>query len=208
MAIMYIKSNDRVFICGQTGGGKTELAKRIFEQIERGIVYDIGWETKLEGLGRVVHDYKEIEMSKSNKWVLQPENENEEYFDGFCKWVFFNLDNLMLYVEEVSDLATVHNITPHFRKILRRGRKIGIGCIMVSQQTADVNKLCISQAQHVISFYQFEKNHVEYLLKCCGLGTQYRDTILNLRDYEFFYYNQKEVKVMPKIEVEEVRENE
>ena len=194
MATIDVKTTDKIFICGQTGSGKTELAKYVFQRMPRGIVYDIQWESKLEGLGIVVHSIEEIPPN-FQKIVFQPEDDSPEYFDKFCEHVFKNHQNFVLYVEEVADLASLHDCPPGFSKMLRRGRKFGIGVMMTTQQTSNTNKLCISQSQHIICFYIFEKNHLEYVAACAGISKSEADQIRRLRPYHFWYYNQHAIQI-------------
>ena len=199
-----IKSNDRIFLAGMTGSGKTVLAKQMMDSCPRGIIYDIAWESALMSDGyEIVHDYKKIDFIKSQKWIVQPNNDKPAAFNKFCEWCFYECENLMLYVEEISDLVGKQSSPEFFGTILRRGRKQGIGCMMVTQMPVQVHKLCISQAQHVIVFKMFEARHIDYICECAGLGTKQGDMIRNLQDYEFFYYNLKEAQVMNPIEVEE-----
>lgn len=203
MDTLKIKSNHRTFICGMTGTGKTELAKKIFESCERGIIYDIEWAENLEELGEVIHSVGEIDFSKHQKYVLQPISDSDELFDEFCKEIFYEHSNLMLYVDEVSDLASVHSIPEHFSLIIRRGRKSGIGTLMATQRTADVHKICISQAEHVITFYTHDPSQIEYLGRCTGSSKRFMTGMgeLQKEEFSFLYYDKKEVRLMSGITI-------
>ena len=203
METLKIKSNQRVFICGMTGTGKTELAKQIFASCERGICYDIEWAENLEELGEVIHSVGEIDFSKKQKYVLQPLTDSVEEFDEFCKKIFYEHSNMVLYVDEVSDLASVHLIPEHFSLLIRRGRKSGIGTLMATQRTADVHKICISQADHVITLYTHDPSQIEYLGRCTGSAKRFVEGMDELKqeEYSFLYYDKKEVHVMSPITI-------
>ena len=203
MDTLKINSNHRVFICGMTGTGKTELAKQIFENCERGIIYDIEWAENLEGLGEVIHSAQEIDFSKHQKFVLQPLTDDVEEFDAFCELLFYEHSNMMLYVDEVSDLASRHFISKHFSLIIRRGRKAGIGTLMATQRTADVNKVCISQAEHVMAFYVHDPAQIAYLGECTGSPKRFVTGMDELKkeEYSFLYYDKREVHIMSPITI-------
>lgn len=195
------KRNQRMFICGKTGSGKTELAKRTFGECPNGIVYDIQHENKLEELGTIIHEKEKLDYTQA-KIVYQPEDDSKSFFDSFCEELFYSQTNIVLYVEEVEDLAPNNAITPNFRKYIRRGRKLGLGCIMVSQLPSKVDKLCISQADHVIVFRMFEPNHIEYIAECAGLSRRQVKPIYHMEDYQFFYYSPgKEPVIMNPIDI-------
>lgn len=199
---MSIDSNSRVFIAGMTGSGKTVLAKRIFDSCPRGVVYDIGWESVLGDDCEVVHDHKKINWMKSQKWVVRPQSDKSSTFNKFCEWFYYENEDCMLYVEEISDLVGKQSSPEFFGTILRRGRKTGLGTIMVTQMPVQVHKLCISQAQHLIVFRMFEARHIDYICECSGLSTKQGDMIRDLEDYQFFYYDLKEARIMDPIEIE------
>jgi len=199
-----INTNDRVFIAGMTGSGKTAFAKTLVDSCPRVVVYDIGWES-MPGNPEyeVVHNFKKIDWMKSQKWIVRPHSDKSAAFDKFCEWVYFENENLTLYVEEISDLVGRQSSPENFGIILRRGRKNGIGTVMVTQMPVQVHKLTISQAQHLVIFRMFEARHIDYICECSGLSTKQGDMIRDLQDYQFFYYNLKEVKVMDPIELKE-----
>lgn len=201
------KKNQRMFICGKTGSGKTEFARKVFQAVSKGIVYDIQHEIKLESLGVVISKFDELKKSKANKMVYQPDDDSIDHFEEFCEWFFYERPNWMLYVEEVEDLAPNMSIKPYYRKILRRGRKYGQGCIQVSQNPGKVDKLTISQSDHIVVFRMFEPNQVEYIAECAGLSKKQVQAIYSMKDYHFFYYQPGKVpEIRNPIEIEENNE--
>ena len=198
-----INSNDRVFISGQTGSGKSVLAKKIFDSCPRGIIYDIGWESALGEDCEVVHDFKKINWMKSQKWAVRPHSDKPSAFNKFCEWCYYENEDFTLYVEEISDLVGKQSSPEFFGTILRRGRKTGIGVIMVTQMPVQVHKLCMSQAQHLIVFRMVEARHIDYICECTGLSTKQGDMIRDLQDYNFFYYDLKEARVMDPIVIDD-----
>jgi len=200
-----IQSNDRVFICGQTGTGKTFLAKHLFDQCLRGVIYSIDWEILPGETYEHVHSIKKIDWMKSQKYVLEPHRDTAAAMDDFCEWVFYENTNMTTYIEEIGDFLETDANLEHFATLLRRGRKHGLGMIMTTQRPQGFRtKLPITQSQHVIVFRMFEEQDVRFVLKCAGLGKDEEEMVRNLKEYEFFYYNVREgrAEIMPAVKVE------
>lgn len=201
-----IQSNDRVFIAGQTGTGKTYFAKHLFDSCPRGIIYDIGWELFPGEIYPKVNRFEKIDFMKAQRWVVQPEDPSPAKFNDFCEWAFYDNSNMTFYVEEIGDILESDANLEHFATLLRRGRKLGLGCIMTTQRPQGFRtKLPITQSQHVVIFRMFEENDVKFILKSAGLGSKEEEMVRNLEGYEFFYYDVRRGKaeVMPPVQVME-----
>lgn len=179
--ILLIQSNQRVFICGKTGSGKTYWAKKILSTFPRYILYDPYFE--YGELGFICHNTKSLlhALDKQARIVYQPINDSIIEFTKVC-YIVFACENLVFAVDEVPNYATTHQIPAIFSKIIRIGRKKGIGCFMIAQRTAHVHKDCISQAEHIVCFRQHLTQDVDYLKSFIG------DWALRLRDIPDWHY--------------------
>ena len=189
---MRIRSSERLFICGKTQTGKSYLAKYIFRNFKKGIVYDSDLEHS--DLGFVVtnmEDFK-IAITKHSKVVYQPKNYGDTEFIELCRFIFNYLSNVVFMVDEIADLAPNNSIPDAYSMIIRRGAKRGIGSISITQRVAEVHKTTIAQAEHIISFYQFLDNDVNKLKQF--LGSQAEQTKY-LEKYHFLYFNDNKIEI-------------
>ena len=152
---MKLAPNLRIFITGKTQSGKTFLTKSIIKQFNNFIVYDI--KRQYGELGAKVHSIENIkaELLKGNtKLIYQPVDLSPEHFDEVCKYIFFNLKNILFVVEEAHKFATKHKIPPYFNSLITmcQGEPYFIGVISITQRPANIHNDIISSSTIVISF--------------------------------------------------------
>ncbi len=185
---MQIKTSDRIFISGHTGFGKTFLARNIFKNCKRGIVYDPSHENS--DLGHVLHDTNQIQnaMKKYPKIVFQPISPTDKNtFEQFCKLTFAKSNNFMYYLDEIHLYTSPFETANSYARILTTGRKYGVGCISVTQRTAACSKIPISQADHVIAFGCFIPHDIKIFVGF--FGKEIAEQLQNLPKYNYIYYS-------------------
>ena len=152
---MDIEPNLRIFITGKTQSGKSYLTKKLLTQYENRVVYDIKREYNQFGL--IVHEVSEMEEAFNkgcNKVVYQPNDLTTEHFNEFCGWIWRNLRNIVLVVDEVHNFSTCSFIPMEFKRIITvgQGEPYHIGVIAITQRPANTHNDIKSNASLYIAF--------------------------------------------------------
>jgi len=162
---------------GQKGQGKTTLAKKILNNIERGFVFDVLGE--YNGLGETVintrHLIKTIEkiliLKKTNwKLILKITNDTFLFDSAEIIWKFANFYkqyadlDFWIFMEECS-MYMPNNSNNIFFNFIKYGRHFKINQVYISRNTAEISKQILSQADLIVSFKQIEPRHKETLEK-------------------------------------------
>lgn len=193
-----IKSNDRAAFFGKTGTGKTYAAQLlIWEPFDRVIFFDIKdahegdlQAPTLTSLDQVVEAlYCEAEEERLYKFrYTPPVTANElEHWEGICRLAYKRGD-IHVIGDELKGIyqqdGATKPITDHHEAILSRGRSRGVGCTNISQRPKKIPQECITETDHLFSFYlgsQGDRSRV---------GEVYGDRaeeIRNLGEYQFMY---------------------
>ena len=151
---MQFKSNQRLFITGRTGSGKTYFVLHsFFYRLQRVIIHDRKHD--LSGLkATYAHTPQDIIWCwQHNRYrvVYQPYNPSTEDFDEVCKLIF-NVGNYVFVADEVASYATANYIPYYFSELLRLGRVRNIGVISLSQRPRHVFNTVMSEADYIIAF--------------------------------------------------------
>lgn len=200
-----IRPDERVFIAGKTGSGKTYLAERLLDKYPYVVVLDnkglfgTNRNTKefylaKQGYG-LCYSLDELPKfaSKYNKIVYRPdpilEGNRREFMDemdAFYWWVY-NRENCILYVDEATATSDSYNILPGHNAIMKRGREKNIGCWNSSQQPVNVHNTLISEAEHYFVFRTQLQGHRD---KLSGfMGDVVRKQIDGSMKYHYYYFN-------------------
>jgi len=147
-----LKSNERLFICGHTGSGKSYLLTRIVKGYKRVIFIDPKHEHSLNG-SVLVYDVKGCVNAMKNEQFFvhyKPVEFDSEIINELCKHVY-ELGNCLVVFDEVSRFA-YPRVTEYHDRLIRMGRSRGIGVWHTSQRPSFVDNYVISESEHVISF--------------------------------------------------------
>ena len=174
---MQIQTNERIFICGMTGSGKTEFAKRLLPFYPRVVFHDreFGNSDLIQHYHFTpVHDPETLLMyiQKGKKRILyQPaqggEKEGVEDFNRVCE-IVFKSRNIALMVDEVSSVVSGQNAPFWFGEIQRLGRKYNVGCISLIQRPMRIDQNLLSECEHMFIFKLKMPQDREKIEKVCG----------------------------------------
>lgn len=187
-----ILPNERVFIGGKTGCGKTYLAQKLLEPFPYVVVLDNKGMFNWKGAALVTDIMKLPQAAdKFNRIVYRPPAELEsdrglfmDTMDSFFWWIY-NRENCIIYVDEATAVTDSHNILPGHNAVLKRGREKGIGNWNSSQQPVNVHNTLMSEAEHYFVFRMQLQSHRD---KLAGfMGDSVRTTIPP--KYHFYYFN-------------------
>jgi ABC-type dipeptide/oligopeptide/nickel transport system ATPase component len=158
---MQIQTNERIFICGMTGSGKSVFAKKFLPFYPRVVFHDreFGNSDLIQQYHFTpVHDPETLLMyiQKGKKRILyQPaqggEKEGIEDFNRVCE-IVFKTRNIALMVDEVSSVVKGQNAPYWYGEIQRLGRKYNVGCISLTQRPMKIDQTILSESEHMFIF--------------------------------------------------------
>ena len=155
-----IASNDRLFVPGKTGSGKTEAVKKlVLEPLDRVLFLDIkGREHRNLPLPvlRSIDDvhtslFAEDPDDRLDKAVFTPEKPTIDLFDEVCRLVY-QKGNHHLIADELKSVYHGSGLTEHHNLIMTNGRDKGVGMTSTTQRPKRIPIEAISEAEHVLAF--------------------------------------------------------
>lgn len=151
---MQYKSNDRLFIAGMTGSGKTYIMREtIFSKLNRVILHDRKW--RLNGLkATYCHTINDVIWAWNHnrrKLIYQPRDPSIEDFDSLCHIIFWH-GNCVLIVDEIGAYTSAKKIPLWYSELLRLGRERNNGVVTLSQRPIDIHNTIISESDYILAF--------------------------------------------------------
>jgi len=185
---MKISPSLRIFITGKTQSGKTWLTKGIIGQFPNRFIYDIKREYGL--LGLVCHNIEDVRAALGKgqtKIIYQPTELSSEHFDDVCKFIFYNLRNIVFCVDEAHKFAPKFKIPPYFNSLITicQGEPYCIGVIAITQRPANIHNDIISSSTIIISFRLNLKSDAEAVT---GIPAE---KILSLPQYHYAMFDDR-----------------
>lgn len=152
--LITIQTNERVFICGKTGSGKTFLARWITKNISRLIVCDpkatlSDW--WLDDWDRDTVRKFEREGKGRLRAVPPLTGDEGEFWISVFDFAF-GVGNVTIYVDELAAIAENGRVDDLIKAAWTRGREYGLGCWAATQRPTAVPLVAISEAEHYFSF--------------------------------------------------------
>ena len=155
--LISIKSNDRTFITGMTGSGKTYLAHFLCKSLPRLIVIDT--KGTLKNWNCDPWDYNTKHLLTSDEPVrirVQPPIEIESV-PKFIDEIFlacYKATNCTIYIDEVYGVIPPgRDASSVLFGLFTRGRELGVGVISASQRPSWLPLVAISESEHMFCFY-------------------------------------------------------
>lgn len=185
-----IKANERVFIAGQTGTGKTYLASEMLKDVNRLVVIDTKGELKEQfNISASKKNRREFERGGNARLQIIPpllsSNEIEPYFDSLFMYLY-DMRNFILYIDEVFGITSSAQTVPKYlNAILTRGRSKGIGLFCAVQRPKNIPLVFLSEAQHYFCFRLTLDGDRQRMSEFMGEDVLKRPT----DKYGFYYYN-------------------
>lgn len=140
---------EHVYICGNTGTGKSSHVKELIKKAKRVVVFDPDDEySELQGFTKVRTARGLITLLKmrpTQSVKIAFVVEGVKAFEFFCAAVFL-WRNCLAVAEEIADVTTPSKAPPQWGRLIRRGRKYGIKICAVTQRPAEADKTILCNA--------------------------------------------------------------
>lgn len=157
-----IAPNERVFIAGKTGSGKTQLAKLLLSNYDDVIILDPKCSMSIPGF-RIITESKNLsKVKRGENIIFQPPHdwETDEY-EAFFKWVYTRRD-CVLYIDEIYAVGG-ERLQPSswLGAIATRGREFGIGLWVTTQRPVSIPLFLLSECEWIFAFRMRMKNDIK-----------------------------------------------
>lgn len=183
-----IKSNDRLFITGKTGSGKTFLAKYLTANLNRLVVLD--GKGTLDSWDLELYDEKNKRRLIENKpvrtrVVYNPQYTLQENWNDILETVYLS-GNCTIYIDELYTVVPPgKNPNNYLTGIWTRGRELNIGGWASTQRPASIPFIVITESEF---FFMFRLLMEEDKIR---MSTFMGKSVLEpIKDkYGFYYYD-------------------
>lgn len=191
-----IGRNDRVFIVGTTGSGKTSLSKAMLYGKPNVVVLDPkrtftlpdAWAHSIYSDMGALSEHPDTTTAIYRPEIAEMEKGCEEFFE----WIF-ERGNTLVYIDEVMRVTNAHRIGRGYATILQLGRERGISCWSATQRPANIPLVIMTESEHYFVFRLRNEDDRKRLYSYTGA-----DEFLKIpRDeHGFYYYNDRTGKII------------
>lgn len=160
-----------ILIFGKRGSGKSYLARKLIENEQRLIIYDVmseytdGVIFESEDFRQFCEFWRKVYIHPY-RLIFRPLNPDEE-IERIGRLVYA-LGDLCFLVEEIDCYVSTFKIQPAFANIIQRGRHKNISLIGITQRPYGIHRLLTSQAKEIYIFKTNEPRDREYLKQLLG----------------------------------------
>lgn len=208
MSEIVIPENDRVFVTGMTGSGKTHFSKKALAETDRLVVFDIKnnlrQEMNLERWSKSAlrQFVKGLPIrlqitAPARKGINEPDWYNEKF------GLIYGVGNTRVFIDEMLGVLKNAVDLPYWLKaiytrgrepITRRGRVIGgnIGVVAATQRPSHIPVFCMTESEHFFIFHLQNPDD----RKKVSLYTTPEVALPVAHEHGFYYYNNRDRKAI------------
>lgn len=192
-----IAYNQRVFVAGMTGSGKSELLNHLFTVLRcQRLMLDCKDECRVAGVAPT-SAVEAIDWSAPVIHYVPRRADRDELEQLFA--ACYARRHLVVAAHELADLCDFHpTATPTaVRSYLNKGRARGLGMLGASQQPVSVPKHALTEAGHIFLFVpRLSPEHHRALARTMGmpeneLGRALDDLHARHGDHAFLWWNRR-----------------
>jgi len=152
-----LAAGQKVAIAGQNGCGKSVLASRLANAMDRVLVYDPKWDPAAEiPNAAVVTTARDAIRALPGRVIYRPDPLEAanvvDRFDEICRKLIRDGGRHGIVVHELTNLGTAYAIGPWHRAAITQGRSLQITVVEVTQRPRNVPVVVLSEAQHLACF--------------------------------------------------------
>ena len=185
-----IYDNQRGFITGKTGSGKTFFARHITRTLPRLVVFDPkftladwGLEAWNRETRRALSEGDPIQLR-----VTWTERGESTVFWEDVMWEVLEAGNCLLYIDELYSLSAQGKWIPEaLQRIYTQGRELGVGAIGVAQRPRFIPQFVITECEWFMRFRLQKKDDRMYMSEF--MGDEVIERIPASDPHGFWYYN-------------------
>lgn len=157
------------FLCGPVASGKTYLARKWYEALDRVVIFDTSAELdELPGehfhqSPRKFAERMELSEKESEGYhcVYHPGVDVNVGFEWVVRAMWQPLDSRVLICEEVHEFMNPSYEHDHMRIVSKYARKRNLGFVGVSQRIADTHRNFTSACRRTILFFTQEARDID-----------------------------------------------
>lgn len=176
---------DRAVLVGQTGTGKTTLARYLLEYRKFVIIYDAKGLIKWQGYKRLT-TLRAIYKCREPRIIYAPvasELRDETYHEAFFRFIY-ERKNTLCYVDETYAVTRGEIIPPSYHACLTRGRERNISVISSTQRPMYIPNVVLSESEHFYVLFLKMPQDRKKIYEATGLEPE-KIALLQKR---YFYY--------------------
>ena len=176
---------DRACFVGQTGCGKTTLARYLLQYRKYVVCIDGKDSLKWAGYKRLT-TLKKVVEDRSDRIIYAPndaELRDETYINAFFHWVY-KRKNTTVYIDEVYSITDGEVISDYYHACLTRGRERNVSVFSATQRPKQIPQAIMSESEH---FYMFRLALPQDRKKMTEIVPIKEAQIMALEKREFFY---------------------
>jgi len=192
-----IRANQVATITGIRGSGKSYLLDKLINVTPSYVVYDVMHEHENKN-AVIVNNLKDLHHSfyKQHKRIIyHPQHIDVVEFDWLCL-ALYSTGNRMFFVEEANRVMPNGQITKGASQLIDLGRHRNVGMIVVTRRIALLDKLPVSQSEHILIFKTVLPNDIQYLKEFIGPDA---DKASALDGYKFLYHTKSQTVTHPAV---------
>jgi len=195
-----IKDSEHVFICGQTGTGKSVVAevylagaKSVVKLDTKGEYYERKrnreppWRGLIEGRDyTVIFRLDHIDQVQTGKIMYVPvaEELDEQYYNALMKWIY-ERENTILWIDELMEVCpSALKYPPYLKALYTRGRSKEAVVWACTQRPSDIPAIVFGNSSHFFIFAMQLPQDRDKLVKGTGMPQFYEQP----HGHEFWYW--------------------
>lgn len=209
-----IRPNDRIFVTGMTGTGKSILAHLLYRQVPVHLPEDeddpvprftricIDVTDSVVDDSITFYDPAEIPWEASDSLRFVPDIDAMESQINLLYQQAMLIGGCWIWNDEVNEVSSAHRTIPGLRKTLLQGRKSLVGQCLVTPRPVDISKSILTQSEHHFIFQLIDEGDRRRIAANVGLALLDFDMLMaDLDPHGYLWYSVRDrtIFAMPAI---------